>query len=320
MRYRRLGKSGPLLSVVGMGCWAMGGKSAEWSWGSQDDDVSIRAVRKAVDLGVNWFDTAPTYGLGHSEQVLGRALKPIRHEVFVATKFGRVWDEAGHLGRCGRYDWIIQECEASLRRLGTDYIDLYQMHWPDTDTGAPVEESMRAAVELLSAGKVRYVGVSNFDVPLLERALRVCPLVSLQQLYNLLRRGAQANLIPFCRRHDLGVIAYSPLASGLLGGNPTTGTRISSDDWRARDPDFIGERLQSNLELVGRLRQVAEDEGLRIAQLAVSWVLRDEAVTSAVVGVRKPQHIVGIAPAADHELSPEATSRIAHVLASTESE
>jgi aryl-alcohol dehydrogenase-like predicted oxidoreductase len=272
--------------------------------------MSIRTVRQALEVGINWFDTAPTYGLGHSEQVLGKALGHVRNNVVIATKFGRTWDSDGHLGRCGRYDWIIQECEASLQRLGTDYIDLHQMHWPDTETGVPVEESMRAASDLLAAGKVRFIGVCNFDVALLKRAISACPVVSIQPSYNLLDRVAEAELIPFSRDHGLGVVAYSPLASGLLSGSLNEGTRFAPDDWRAADPDFTGDRFKEKLARVADLHRIAAEAGLGVAELAVAWVLRDEAVTAAIVGARRPTHIKELATAADRELAADLLTSI----------
>lgn len=295
-----------------MGCWGLGGASPEWGWGEYDDELSISAIRQAVDGGVNWFDTAPTYGLGRSEELVGRALKPIRRNVIIASKFGRTWDAAGRLDRCGRASWIVRECEASLRRLDTDYIDLYQMHWPDPAT--PLEESMKAAADLVASGKVRWVGVCNFDVPSLELAATITPLASHQLLYNALHREAEDTLLPYCTDGKLGVLAYSPLASGLLSGLLTTEYRFGPGDWRATDPDFSGTKLAQSLAIANQLKTIARNEGLSLASLAVAWVLRHEVVSSAIVGLRRLEHLVDTIGAADVVLSQDVLVAIDTVL------
>jgi aryl-alcohol dehydrogenase-like predicted oxidoreductase len=309
MQTRKLGKNGPDLTVIGFGSWAMGGPGYQGGWGPQDDRVSIEAIHTALDRGVNWFDTAAIYGLGHSEEVLGKALGSRRKDVIVATKFGLVWDEQANITNIAAYDSVLRECDASLRRLGTDYIDLYQQHWPDT-VGTPVEETMRALDDLIKAGKVRYAGVSNFDVPLLKRALAVRHIDSVQPQYNLFSRDAERELLPFCREHGIGVVAYSPLASGLLGGRYTASQTFDETDWRSRHPDFTGEGLRRNLEKVERLRTIAERHGKTVPQLAIAWVLANPAVTSAIVGVRKPDHILGALPAADWPLDADLIAEI----------
>jgi aryl-alcohol dehydrogenase-like predicted oxidoreductase len=300
MEQRRLGKQGPELTSIGFGCWAMGGvgRGDVGGWGPQDEGDAITAIQFALDAGVNWFDTAAVYGLGHSEEVLGRALGNRRKDIVVATKFGLVWDDQGHLTNKATYDSVKQECDASLRRLGTDYIDLYQQHWPDA-IGTPVEETMRALDDLIKGGKVRYAGVSNFDGPLLERALTVRHVDSLQPPYSLFHREVEAEILPFCRSHGIGVVAYSPLASGLLGGRYTTDQTFDQSDWRSSSPDFTGEGLERNLEKVERLREIANRFGRTVPQLAIAWVLSNPAVTSAIVGVRKRSHIEGALPAGD---------------------
>src|SRR5579885_767829 len=305
---RNLGSRGPELTTIGFGCWAMGGAGWEFSWGPQNDEESIRAVHVALEQGINWFDTAAVYGLGHSEEVLGRALGSRRQDVIVATKFGMVWDDAGHIVKNGRYDSVPREADASLRRLRTDYIDLYQIHWPDVETRAPIEETMRALDDLVAAGKVRYVGVSNFDVPLLQRAMAVRRVDSLQPPYNVLNRQAEDELLPFCREHGIGVVAYSPLASGLLSGRYTASTTFDPGDWRAYDPRFTGDGLRRNVEIVNRLKEIAARSGKTVAQLAIAWVLANSAVTSAIVGVRWPDHILSALPAASWHLD-DATLR-----------
>jgi aryl-alcohol dehydrogenase-like predicted oxidoreductase len=291
----------------------MGGTGWRGSWGPQDDEASIAAIHTALDGGITWFDTAAVYGLGHSEEVLGRGLGTRRADVVVATKCARVWDAASAtLTTNGRYASIMREADASLRRLRTDYIDLYQMHWPDPNT--PIEESLRAMEDLVAAGKVRYVGVCNFDVPLLARALTVRHVDSLQPPYNMLRRDAEAELLPYCREHGIGVVAYSALASGLLGGRYTAATRFEETDWRSRDPRYSAEALQRNAGLTERLGRIAARHGKTVAQLAVAWVLANPAVTSAIVGVRKPEHITGVLPAADWRLDGETLAEIDDVL------
>lgn len=311
MERRKLGSDGPELTTIGFGCWAMGGngRGDVGGWGPQDDRESTEAIHVALDHGISWFDTAAVYGMGHSEEVLGKALGARRADVVVATKFGLVWDEQGHLTNRASYDSVIEECDASLKRLGTDYIDLYQQHWPDM-VGTPVEETMRALDDLIKAGKVRFAGVSNFDLPLLKRALTVRHVDSLQPQYNLFTRDVEQQILPFCQEHGIGVVAYSPLASGLLGGTYTADKTFDESDWRAHSPDFTGEGLRRNLDKVNRLRAIADREGKTVPQLAVAWVLSHPAVTSAIVGVRKPSHILGVLPAADWHLDESTRSEI----------
>jgi len=313
MQTRQLGSQGPALTVIGFGCWAMGGAGWAGSWGPQDDAESIQSIHVALEQGINWFDTAAVYGLGHSEEVLGKALGNRRHDVVVATKFGTVWDEQGNLTDRASYDSVIRECDASLRRLGSDYIDLYQQHWPDRQ-GTSVEETMRALGDLIQAGKVRYVGVSNYTVPLLEQALAVRHVDSLQPPYNLFSRDVENDLLPFCKDHGMGVVAYSPLHSGLLGGKYNQDTTFDDGDWRAHNPDFTGDGLRANLEKVDKLRAIADRFGKTVAQLAIAWVLSNSAVTAAIVGVRRPDHITGILPAADWTLDQQTRQEIEQVL------
>jgi len=302
MEHRKLGAQGPEISTIGFGSWAIGGSGWAGSWGSQDDQASIESVHVALNHGVTWFDTAAVYGCGHSEEVLGRALGARRKDVVVATKFGSLCDEQGNVSNNGHYDSVMRECENSLRRLNTDYIDLYQMHWPDFHQHAPIEETMRALDDLVKAGKVRYVGVSNFDAPLMEQALTVRRIDSLQPPYSMLNRDVEREILPFCRDHGIGVVAYSPLASGLLGGRYTESTTFDEGDWRASNPGFTGEGLRRNVAIVERLKGIAARFDKTVAQLAIAWVLANPAVTSAIVGVRKPDHILGALPAADWRL------------------
>jgi aryl-alcohol dehydrogenase-like predicted oxidoreductase len=313
MEQRQLGAQGPSISTIGFGCWAMGGAGWAGSWGPQDDRMSSEAIQSALERGINWFDTAAVYGLGHSEEVLGKVLGSRRKDVIVATKFGTVWDDQGNLSDRASYDSVIRECDASLRRLGTDYIDLYQQHWPDS-VGTPIEETMRALDDLTKSGKVRYVGVSNYGLPLLQKALQVRHIDSLQPKFSLFHREVERDLLPFCAEQGIGVVAYSPLASGLLGGNYTAEKTFPEGDWRAGDPDFTGEGLRRNVDKVERLREIAQRFGKTMPQLAVAWVLSNPAVTSAIVGVRRPEHITGVLPAADWDLDDATRSEIEGVM------
>ncbi|MCS7464223.1 aldo/keto reductase [Paenibacillus doosanensis] len=306
MKYRKLGKNGPDISVIGFGSWAIGGAGWASAWGDQDDQSSFESVRAALDAGVTFYDTAAVYGLGHSEEVLGKALKDSRDKVVLATKCGLVWDENNVISKNGTYESVIREAEASLRRLGTDYIDLYQMHWPDTDAKAPAEETMRAMDKLVQDGKIRYVGVSNYNVDLLEQSLAVRHVDSLQPPYSILRPAVEKEILPFCLERGIGVVAYSPLTSGLLSGNYTYDTTFPANDWRSRNAAHTGEGLRKNVDKVEKLKAIAARFDLTMPQLAIAYVLAHPALASALVGVRKPSHILGVLPAAEAELD-EAT-------------
>ena len=296
MQFRRLGRDGPEISVVGVGAWAIGGPG-RFGWGPQDDDESIAALHKAFESGVSWVDTAAVYGLGHSEEVVGQVLREHGGDVLVFTKCGRPWygregDEPTH---DLRPETIRFELEQSLKRLGTDHVDLYQFHRPDTETGTPVEDSWAAMAELVDEGKVRWAGVSNFDVELLERCERVRHVDSLQPPYSLLDRAAAAELIPWCAGNGTGVIGYSPLGSGLLSGGFDAGRArdLPAGDWRRTSDDFRPPRLEANLEVARRLEPVAERHGVPVAAVAVAWVLATPGVTGAIVGARRPSQVDG---------------------------
>ncbi|SFL12313.1 Predicted oxidoreductase [Paenibacillus sp. 1_12] len=306
MKYRKLGKNGPEISVIGFGSWAIGGAGWASGWGDQDDQLSYDSVRAALDAGITFYDTAAVYGLGYSEEIIGKALKGDRDKIVLATKCGLVWDEQRNVSKNGTYDSVIREAEASLKRLGTDYIDLYQMHWPDTDTKAPAEETMRAMDKLIQDGKVRYAGVSNYDVPLLEQSLAVRHVDSLQPPYSILRPKAEQELLPFCQEKGIGVVGYSSLTSGLLSGNYTYDTKFEANDWRSRNAAHTGENLRKNVDRAEKLKVVASRYDLTLPQLAIAYVLAHPALTSAIVGVRKPSHILSVLPAVDVALD-EAT-------------
>jgi len=274
---RRLGSRGPELSVLGFGTWVTGGPW-RFGWGPIDDDESVEAMRHAIEGGVNWIDAAAVYGLGHAETVVGRAVEPYRvgEEVFVFTKCGRRWDEQAEGTRLYydlRPESIRDECEASLRRLGVERIDLYQFHWPDIGTGTPVEESWQTMAELVDEGKVRWLGVSNFDVGLLERCESVRHVDSLQPPLSMLNRNARKELIPWCARNGTGVVVYSPMASGLLTGSFSREglDRLAPDDFRRGAPPFQEPKLSQNLALVERLEEIAERLGTSLPALAVAW-------------------------------------------------
>jgi aryl-alcohol dehydrogenase-like predicted oxidoreductase len=306
MQFRRLGRDGPEISVVGVGAWAIGGPG-RFGWGPQDDDESIAALHKAFDSGVNWVDTAAVYGLGHSEEVVGQVVREHGGEVLVFTKCGRPW--YGRQGDEPAYDLrpetIRFELEQSLKRLGTDHVDLYQFHWPDTETGTPVEDSWAAMAELVAEGKVRWAGVSNFGLELLERCERVGHVDSLQPPYSLIDRAAAAELIPWCAGNGTGVICYSPLGSGLLSGgfDADRARDLPADDWRRTSEDFRPPRLEANLEMAGRLEPVAERHGVPVAAVAVAWVLATPGVTGAIVGARRPSQVDGWLPAGNLRLT-----------------
>jgi aryl-alcohol dehydrogenase-like predicted oxidoreductase len=306
MRTRKLGGTGPDITTLGLGTWAVGG-AYQFGWGPQEDADSIAAIRHAVEAGINWIDTAPAYGIGHSEEVVGRALEPWSpgEDVFVFTKCGRRLSPAGEPLTDLRPASIRAECERSLDRLRIERIDLYQFHWPDDMTGTPVEDSWATVAELIEEGKVRWAGVSNFDVERLERCERVRHVDSLQPPLSLINRAARTSVIPWCREHGTGVIAYSPMASGLLSGRFDSARveALAADDWRRRSPEFTEPRLARNVELVDRLRPIAGDLGIDVPALAVAWVLATEGVTGAIVGARRPDQIEGWISAGEVELS-----------------
>jgi aryl-alcohol dehydrogenase-like predicted oxidoreductase len=306
---RPLGKSGMEITTVGFGAWAAGGGGWAFSWGAQDDGASIAAIKHAVSRGVNWIDTAAVYGLGHSEEVVGRAVRdiPVAERPLVFTKCGLHWDDKNPMvqaKRALRPDSIPRECEASLRRLGLERIDLFQFHWPD-ESGIAVEDSWAALVRLVDEGKVRAVGVSNFGVPLLERCEKIRHVDSLQPPFSLIRRGVGAAEIPWCAAHQTGVIVYSPMQSGILTDRFSTErvAALDADDWRRRSPEFQPPKLEANIVLRDALRPIATRHGVDVGAVAVAWTLSWPGVSGAIVGARSPEQVDGWIGAAGLTLS-----------------
>ncbi|MCW5889187.1 MAG: aldo/keto reductase [bacterium] len=321
---RPLGTDGPAISTLGFGSWAAGGGGWAFGWGPQDDAESVAAIRHAVARGVGWVDTAAAYGLGHSEEVLGRALReiPVAERPLVFTKCGLVGDPAKPYDapvRSLRPESIRAECDASLRRLGVERIDLYQFHWPDA-SGVPVEDSWGEMARLVAAGKVRHVGVSNFDVPLLERCARIRHVDSLQPPFSLIRREAAAELLPWCAAHGTGVLVYSPMQAGLLtdGFGPERLAAMANDDWRRRNVNFRAPALARNLALRDALRPVAARHATTVAAVAVAWTLAWPQVTGAIVGARTPAQVDGWVAAASLRLDAADLDAIAAAIARSE--
>jgi aryl-alcohol dehydrogenase-like predicted oxidoreductase len=306
---RQLGTSDLTITTVGFGAWAIGGGGWAFGWGPQDDAQSIATIRHAISRGINWIDTAAVYGLGHSEEVVRRALEgiPAGDRPYVFTKCGMVWDEKDRMAspvQTLRPESIRAECEASLRRLGVERIDLYQFHWPD-QSGTSVEDSWATMTRLVEEGKVRAAGVSNFDVGLLERCEALRHVDSLQPPFSLIRRGAAAREIPWCAAHGTGVIAYSPMQSGLLTDRFSPGrvSALAEDDWRRRSAEFKPPRLERNVALRDALRPVAARRGVSVAEVAIAWTLAWPGVTGAIVGARTPDQVDGWIGAATLELA-----------------
>jgi aryl-alcohol dehydrogenase-like predicted oxidoreductase len=316
MLTRQLGPSDLHITRVGFGAWAIGGGGWAFAWGAQDDADSVAAIREGIDLGINWIDTAAVYGLGHSEEVVAKALDGVANRPFVFTKCGRVWDENRQIGKRLKAASVRAECEASLKRLRTDVIDLYQIHWPEPDED--VEEGWAEVAKLQAEGKVRWIGVSNFNVQQLKRASSIAPVVSLQPPYSMLRRDIEADILPHCAANNIGVLAYSPMASGLLTG-AWTHERLASlpaDDWRkGKNPLFQEPKFSRHLRLVEVLKGVGRQHGRTPGEVAVAWVLRHPAVTAAIVGARKAGQLKELVGAAELHLSAEDVQRIEAFLA-----
>jgi aryl-alcohol dehydrogenase-like predicted oxidoreductase len=314
---RALGSSGLEITTVGFGAWAAGGGGWSFGWGPQDDKASMGAMRRALDHGVNWIDTAAVYGLGHSEEVVGRLLKeiPASERPLVFTKCGLIWDPERPMvvsARVLRPESIRAECDASLRRLGVERIDLYQFHWPD-ESGVPIEDSWAEMARLVDTGKVRLAGLSNFTTPLLDRCEAIRHVDSLQSPYSLIRRGIADSEIPWCREHGTGVLCYSPMQSGILTESFSTARvdSLAADDWRRRSPEFGEPKLSMNIALRDALRPIAERHATTVSVVAVAWTLSTPGVTAAIVGARSAQQVDGWIDAGRITLTTEDLAEIA---------
>jgi aryl-alcohol dehydrogenase-like predicted oxidoreductase len=305
METRQLGKTDLFITALGFGSWAVGGGGWQFGWGSQDDRESIAAVNRALDLGINWIDTAAVYGLGHSEEIVAKALRGRTERPYIFTKCSMVWDEQGSITNSLKRDSIRREVEGSLRRLEVEAIDLYQIHWPNPE--ADLEEGWRTLSDLKREGKVRYIGVSNFNIEQLQRAMAIDRVDTLQPPYSLIRPEVENEILPFCEENDIGVIVYSPMMSGLLSGKMTR-ERINNfpeDDWRKNNREFQEPRLYRNLWLAELLKNIGRHDGLSAGEIAIAWTLRLSEVTGAIVGGRNPEQVEGIVGAADFRLSDE---------------
>ena len=310
MQSVRFGRTDMEITRIGFGSWAIGGGGWRAAWGPQDDDEAVGAIRRAVELGMNWIDTAAVYGLGHSEELVARALKGVSERPYVFTKCSQVWDESGNISNNLKRDSVKRECEESLSRLQVEAIDLYQIHWPRPDED--IEEGWEAMAELKEEGKVRHIGVSNFDVEQMERIREIAPVETLQPPYNMLKRGIEDEILPYCQENDIGVIAYSPMRSGLLTGkmSPERVANLPADDWRRNSSDFQEPRLSRNLELVSLLEEIGVEHGRSPGEVAIAWTLRHQAVTAAIVGGRSPDQVDGIIGAAELRLSEDELDKI----------
>jgi aryl-alcohol dehydrogenase-like predicted oxidoreductase len=311
MLKQKLGNSDLNITAIGFGAWAIGGGDWAFAWGSQDDRDSVASINEAIDLGINWIDTAAVYGLGHSEEVVAKALEGKSQRPYVFTKCGRIWDAKKQIGKSLKAASIRAECEASLKRLKADVIDLYQIHWPEPDED--LEEGWQTMLDLKKEGKVRWVGVSNFSAEQMARASKLGPITSLQPPYSLIRPEVEASILPHCQKHNIGVIAYSPMASGLLTGKMTR-ERIAAmpaDDWRKEKNRHYQEPLLSrNLALVEKLKVIGARHGKSPGEVAVAWVLRHPAVTGAIVGARKPGQLKELVGAADWRLTSDEVDEV----------
>jgi aryl-alcohol dehydrogenase-like predicted oxidoreductase len=318
MQTRTLGNSDLNITAEGFGAWAVGGSGWQFAWGSQNDEDSIAAIHRALELGVNWIDTAAVYGLGHSEEVIARALKSWEGRwPYVFSKCGLRWDAQGNVQKVLTGDSIRHEVEDSLRRLAVDVIDLYQIHWPPDPDSSALEEGWSTLADLKQQGKVRWLGVSNFNVKQLKRAQAIAPVTSLQPPYSLIHREVEEDVLPYCLREGIGVIVYSPMASGLLTGAMTRErvAKLPADDWRKAHPDFSEPKLSRNLELVERLREIAKRHNRSIGEVAIAWTLRNPAVTGAIVGARNARQAEGVMRAGDLRLNDKEASEIEEFLA-----
>ena len=314
MQIRKLGYTDLKLTTVGLGTWAIGGPW-QFGWGPQDDDEAIAAILAALETGINWIDTAPAYGLGHSEELVSKALKQTSKKPIIATKCSLLWNDKKEKVSCLKAQSVRQECHDSLERLGIETIDLYQIHWPEPDED--LEQAWEEMARLVEEGKIRYLGASNFNLEQIERVHKIHPVASLQPPYSMLHRQVEDELLAYCAQNDIGVVAYSPMQRGLLTGkfSPERLASLPLDDHRRANADFHEPRFTATLELVEQLKPIAERNGKTLAQLSISWVLRRPEVTAAIVGARKPEQILETAPATGWILNEEDIEQIEQLLA-----
>ena len=314
MEKRQLGNSDLHITPVGFGAWAIGGGDWAFAWGSQDDNDSVAAINKALDLGMNWIDTAAVYGLGHSEEIVARAIKGRADQPYVFTKCSLVWNDGRQVSNSLKADSIRREAEASLRRLQIEVIDLYQIHWPNPEP--EIEEGWQTLADLQKEGKIRYIGVSNFNVEQMKRAQKIAPITSLQPPYSMLHRDIEKEILPFVQEQNIGVIVYSPMVSGLLTGAMTK-ERVAAfpkDDWRKRAQDFQEPNLSRNLKLADLLGEIGQPHGRSAGEVALAWTLRQSAVTAAIVGGRSPKQVEGVIGAGDFRLTEAEITQIEEAL------
>ena len=300
-----LGNSDLHLTSIGFGAWAIGGGNWDFGWGAQDDAESIRAIHQALDEGINWIDTAAIYGLGHSEEIVGKAVKGSTHKPLIFTKCSMRWDKKRSIYRSLKASSVVEELDASLRRLGVETIDLYQVHWPNPDE--EIEEGWAELARQQKAGKIRWIGVSNFSVPQMRRAQAIAPITSLQPPYSMLRLAIEQEILPYCQANGIGVINYSPMVSGLLTGRMSAErvAAMPADDWRRKAVEFNEPRLSRNLRLAELLREIGSAHGVEPGVVAVAWTLHHPAISAAIVGGRSGEQVKGLAPALSFRLSEE---------------
>jgi aryl-alcohol dehydrogenase-like predicted oxidoreductase len=310
MELRRLGNSDLEITAIGIGAWAIGGAGYAFAWGEQDDDESIAAIRAGLDAGINWIDTAAVYGLGHSEEVVAKALEGVSNRPYVFTKCERAWDADRQIVKSLKRDSLRAECEASLKRLKVDVIDLYQVHWPEPDED--IEEGWTTLAELQQEGKVRHIGVSNFNAAQMERAQKIAPITSLQPPYSIIRRDIEESILPYAKENNIGVIVYSPMASGLLSGKMTheRAASLPEDDWRSRSDNFKEPKLSKNLAIAAKLGEIAARHGRTAGEAAIAWTLHHPAVTAAIVGVRTPDQVPGVSGSLSFRLTPDEVAEL----------
>ena len=303
MHKRQLGNTDLQITPLGVGAWAIGGGGWSFGWGPQDDDESIKTINRALDLGINWIDTAAVYGLGHSEEIVGKAIQERETKSLLFTKCSLVWNDQGEISNSLKAASIRRELEASLRRLHVDMIDLYQIHWPNPE--GDIEEAWETMAKLKKEGKIRALGVSNFNIEQMRRVQKIAPIDSLQTPYSLIRPEVEKDLLPYCEQHHIGVIVYSPMMSGLLTGRMTRDRveRMPNDDWRKHSEEFQEPRLSHNLELANLLGEIGYLHSIPAGAVAIAWTLRNPVVTGAIVGVRSPEQVEELIPAAEFRLN-----------------